>query len=247
MTSLSDDIDIEEKYQLKRTPQEISNVLNGILKAKVPIKVYFPSRNLSYKTLIITVDLDTQTFALDELSPIDGNALIKQGESFSVYTFYEGIKVTFDNVTLKATKLDESGTPFYSFNFPNKLWYLQRRRAFRAKLPCHPAVTAKLKLTEEYPAVTTRVIDISATGCQIAVASQQLQDNLPEVGQVAESFMMSLHNQHELECAVQIRQIHKDEMAGDLLIGLMFLHVTGLQQRYVDLYVNQLQRSALVK
>ncbi|MDE1461060.1 flagellar brake protein [Spartinivicinus poritis] len=247
MSYLSDDLDIEEKYQLKRTPQEVSGVLMGILKAKVPIKIYFPSRNISYKTFIIGVDLDNQTFALDELSPIDGNPLIKQGEPFSVYTFYEGVKVTFDNVVLEQIKQDEAGIPYYNFKLPSKLWYLQRRKAFRVRLPSHPAVTATLKLTEDYPAVTTQVIDISATGCQVAVASQQLQENLPEVGQVAENFSMPLHNQHELECAVQIRQIHKDEVTGDLLLGLMFLHVTGLQQRYVELYVNQLQRSALVK
>lgn len=247
MTSLSNDLDLEEKYQLKRTPQEISNVLRGILKAKVPVKIYFPSRNISYKTLIIEVDLAEELFALDELSPIDGNVLVKQGESFSIYTFYEGIKVTFDNIILKQIKQDEAGVPYYSFAFPNKLWYLQRRKAFRAKIPNHPQTTAKLHLTDDHPFITTRVLDISATGCQVAVASQQVQENLPEVGQVADSFNMPLHNEHTLECSVQIRQIHKDEVTGDLLLGLMFLHITGLHQRYVELYVNQLQRAALVK
>lgn len=240
MSSAFNDESGPQPPKMLKTSVEIIATLRQLQQNHDPLVIQFKDRGQRFQSYLVEIDKDRARLALDEIIPTDGERFLKQGETFNVEAFRDGVRVAWTcDHDVQLGELD--GAPCYWAPLPDELIYHQRRSAFRAQLKRGDLVNVVLngdKLREPLPG---HLLDISATGCKLRFAgdlSQQLSG-----GQLHERLTAHLPF-GDLTCAVEIRHVQYEDKLDMTFIGARFHRINGLEQRLVERFVYQLQREA---
>ncbi|PZP85570.1 MAG: pilus assembly protein PilZ [Ectopseudomonas oleovorans] len=240
MSSAFNDESGPQPPKVLKTSVEIIAILRQLQQNHDPLIIQFKGRDLRFQSYLVEIDKDRARVALDEIIPNDGERFLKQGETFNIEAFRDGVRVAWTcDHDVQLGELE--GAPCYWAPLPSEVIYHQRRSAFRAQLKQSDLVKVVLngdKLRESLPG---HLLDISATGCKLRFAgnlSQQLSN-----GQVHERLTAYLPFGN-LTCAVEIRHVQYEDKVDMTFVGTRFHRMTGLEQRQVERFVYQLQREA---
>lgn len=223
---------------LKAAVEVFAN-LRPLLDNHTPLTLRFNDRNQRFQTFLVELNRDSGTLALDELIPNDGDRYLSNGELFSVEGYHEGARIAWEaDRPAQITELD--GVRCYRAQLPPEITYHQRRNAYRAPI-LGTAVNAVLNGQRIAQELQGRLLDISATGCKLALPGNRVEGL--QAGQVYERFAATLPV-GALEVAVELRYARYDEKRDQTLCGIRFHQLSGLLQRQIERYVYQLQRDA---
>ncbi|WP_027706768.1 flagellar brake protein [Zooshikella ganghwensis] len=247
MISFSD-WDSSEKYQVLQTPQEIYRQLLAICESKKRVRLDFPSENSTFSATITAVNDDACHFTLSDITPAHGEGLIKKNMSFNLQCIYQGIEVICQKLSALSSSIMADTTTAAPHDviipFPERVRYLQRRSAYRAVIPAHTFIRVTLIAQQPKPTfLSGQLLDLSITGCQLQLITTPAEHPALAVGDIFDHVQFITPTDHPIDCQGEIRQVSiKDQQ--HINIGIMFLQLSGLNQRYLQLYVNQLQRWA---
>ncbi|VXC31216.1 Flagellar brake protein YcgR [Pseudomonas sp. 8Z] len=226
--------------KLLKTPAEIVATLRLLLQHHDPLLIQFHERSQRFQSYVVDIDRERSRIALDEIIPTDGERFFKQGESFSVEAFRDGVRVAWKcEHSVQIGQHD--GAPCYWTPLPAEMIYHQRRSAFRAALKQTDLIKVVLSSDKLHEPLTGHLLDISATGCKLRFAgdqSQQLQN-----GQVHERLTAQLPF-GAMTTAVELRHVQYEAKIDCTFVGTRFFDLGGLEQRNVERFVYQLQREA---
>lgn len=240
MSSAFNDESGPQPPKVLKAPVEIIATLRQLQQNHDPLVIQFKDRSQRFQSYLVEIDRDRGRIALDEIIPNDGERFFKQGESFKVEAFRDGVRVAW-SCEHDVQPGEFEGAPCYWAPLPQEVIYHQRRSAFRAPLKQSDLVKVVLngdKLREPIPG---HLLDISATGCKLRFAgnlTQQLSN-----GQVHERLTAHLPF-GPMTCAVELRHVQYEEKVDMTFIGTRFHRMSGLEQRQVERFVYQLQREA---
>ena len=240
MSSAFNDESGPQPPKMLKTSVEIIATLRQLQQNHDPLIIQFKDRGQRFQSYLVEIDKDRGRVALDEIIPTDGERFLKQGETFNVEAFRDGVRVawTCDHDVLPG---ELEGAPCYWAPLPNEVIYHQRRSAFRASLKQSDLVKVVLNGDKLRDPIPGHLLDISATGCKLRFAgnlTQQLNN-----GQVHERLTAYLPFGN-MTCAVELRHVQYDEKVDMTFVGTRFYRMNGLEQRNVERFVYQLQREA---
>ncbi|BBP57811.1 pilus assembly protein PilZ [Pseudomonas sp. St316] len=205
-----------------------------------PLIITFHERTQRFQSYLVNVDRETNSIALDEMIPRDGERFLLAGEPFRVEGFHDGVRIAWDgNGPLT---IDESSDGrCYRGALPDEVVYHQRRNAFRAALKLAQLVSVELGGEKLKSPVDGKLLDISATGCKLRFDGD-ITERL-QLGQVYERFIAALPFGNMI-APVELRYLHFEERINTTFAGVRFHNISGLVQRQVERFVYQLQREA---
>jgi c-di-GMP-binding flagellar brake protein YcgR len=205
-----------------------------------PLIITFHDRNQRFQSYLVEVDRARGLIALDEMIPNDGERFLKNGETFRIEGFHEGVRIAWES--LQAAEIGElDGERCYWCAFPAELTYHQRRNAFRAALKQSQLVAVELDGDKISKALQGQMLDISATGCKLRFDGDQRGRLQP--GQLYERFTAKLPF-GAVTTGIEMRHVQFDEKLSVSFAGVRFHNMSGLVQRQVERFVYQLQREA---
>lgn len=205
-----------------------------------PLIITFHERSQRFQSYLVNVDRETNSIALDEMIPRDGERFLLAGEPFRVEGFHDGVRIAWDGKG--PLTIDESSDGrCYRGALPDEVVYHQRRNAFRAALKLAQLVSVELGGDKLKSPVDGKLLDISATGCKLRFDGD-ITERL-QLGQVYERFIAALPFGN-MTAPVELRYLHFEERINTTFAGVRFHNISGLVQRQVERFVYQLQREA---
>lgn len=223
-----------------KAPLEVVKALTLLKDSRDPVFLSFPERSQRFQSSLIQVDRERNRIIFDEMIPTDGERYLKNGETFHVEAFHDGVCMTWEcKNTMQFSELD--GARCYVTTLPPEMTHHQRRSAFRAAIKPAQAVKAELSDSKFKLMVQGQLLDISGTGCKLSISgdiSQKVQS-----GQVYERLSAQLPI-GKLTVQVELRHVHYDDKRDKTSLGLRFHRASGVEQRLIERFVFQLQREA---
>jgi len=234
--------DAPQPPQVLNTPLEVAANLRSLQESHDPLIITFPEREQRFQSYVVEVDRDSNTLALDEMIPRDGEKYIENGEPFRVEGFHDGVRIAWECTTPLSIG-QVGGHRCYRGSLPEQIVYHQRRNAFRAALKLSQLVDIVLdgERLKGTGLLRGKLLDISATGCKLRFdgdVEHQLQ-----LGQVYEKFSAGAPL-GLTQVMVELRHLHFEEGFNTTFAGVRFHNINGQQQRRVESFVYQLQREA---
>ncbi|MBF7144605.1 MULTISPECIES: flagellar brake protein [Pseudomonas] len=232
--------DAPQPPKVLTTPLEILANLKALMEGHDPLIVTFTEHQQRFQSYVVEVDRDSGTLGLDELIPRDGERFLASGEPFKVEGFHDGVRIAWESAGIFQV-VDNNHGRCYRGPLPSQVVYHQRRNAFRAALKLSQLVDIEVDGSKAPQGVRGKLLDVSATGCKLRFegnVTQRLQ-----LGQVYERFAVALPF-GAITTAVELRYLHFEERLDTTFAGVRFHNMSGLEQRNVERFVNQLQRDA---
>lgn len=153
----------------------------------------------NYQSMIVEVDLISNTLILDTLTPITPYAPIKVGDHLSVSHHSNGELLCFSG-RLKAISHDRDA--LYAMELPEEIGYTSRRFYPRWNPGAKHSLLLRLNSPLGIP-WSARVINVSAGGARISVGgnlSNQLRRDTHFT-----KLMLRINNELTIECAAQLK------------------------------------------
>lgn len=225
--------------KLLKTAVEVFVNLRQLQQSHDPLVISFPERSQHFQSYLVEVDRERGLLALDELVPNDGERFIKNGESFNVEGFHEGVRIAW-KCEQKIQIGELEGARCYWSALPNEVIYHQRRNAFRAPIKQGPSISIELAGNKLSKGIKGQLLDMSATGCKL-----RFQSDLNNRLQSGEVYDLSLQLPFgSITCAAELRYMSYQDKLDVTFAGLRFFRLEGLAQRQIERFVFQLQRDA---
>ncbi|MFW9270039.1 flagellar brake protein [Pseudomonas sp. NR3] len=240
MFNASNADDAPQPPKVLATPLEISGNLRMLQDSHDPLIITFHERSQRFQSYLVDVDRETNTIALDEMIPRDGERFLLAGEPFRVEGFHDGVRIAWEG-NGPLTIQESSDGRCYRGALPEEVVYHQRRNAFRAALKLAQLVNVELGGDKLKSPVNGKLLDISATGCKLRFDGD-ITERL-QLGQVYERFIAALPF-GSMTAPVELRYLHFEERINTTFAGVRFHNISGLVQRQVERFVYQLQREA---
>nr|WP_189684651.1 flagellar brake protein [Pseudomonas sp. SWRI92] len=219
---------------------EISGNLRMLQDSHDPLIITFHERSQRFQSYLVDVDRESNTLALDEMIPRDGERFLLAGEPFRVEGFHDGVRIAWEGNGALTIQESKDGR-CYRGALPDEVVYHQRRNAFRAALKLAQLVNVELGGDKLKSPVNGKLLDISATGCKLRFDGD-ITERL-QLGQVYERFIAALPFGN-MTAPVELRYLHFEERINTTFAGVRFHNISGLVQRQVERFVYQLQREA---
>ncbi|MET1067521.1 MAG: flagellar brake protein [Pseudomonas prosekii] len=232
--------DAPQPPKVLTTALEISGNLRQLQDSHDPLIITFHERSQRFQSYLVDIDRDSNTMALDEMIPRDGERFLLAGEPYRVEGFHDGVRIAWDsNGPLTISETD--GARCYRGALPAEVVYHQRRNAFRAALKLAQLVSVELGGDKLKSPISGKLLDISATGCKLRFEGD-ITSSL-QLGQVYDRFIAALPF-GSMTAPVELRYLHFEERISTTFAGVRFHNMSGLVQRQVERFVYQLQREA---
>jgi c-di-GMP-binding flagellar brake protein YcgR len=223
-----------------KTAVEVFANLRQLQQSHDPLVISFPERSQRFQSYLVEVNRERGLIALDELVPNDGERFIKNGESFNIEGFHEGVRIAW-KCEQKVQIGELEGARCYWSALPAEVLYHQRRNAFR--VPLKPGRLLAIELTGDKlkNGIRGQLLDMSATGCKLRFQGDLC--NRLQPGQVYEHLSLQLPL-GPLTTAAELRHLSYQDKLDVTFAGMRFANIDGLAQRQVERFVFQLQRDA---
>lgn len=190
----------------------------------------------AYQSLIIKVDVDSQSLLIDELYPLQTNMNIGPGEHIEITSCGKGLPVKFSS-TITAIEMHE-GSPAYRIALPRKVKANQRREFFRVSTRNEAGFQLRIPLTG---GGSCNVLDLSSSGIGFRVdknISEQLRAH-----RIIEDARLTLPDNTVVYCDIEVRSFeYRKPPQRCTLVGATLLDIARPAQKQLDKLLIRLQR-----
>ncbi len=224
------------------SPGDIFGVFRSLQHDRSSINVQFEEASQLYSSLVLDANLPERFVLLDEISPEAGRDRIESGMPFSFRGSINGIRVYAEGMRVTRVFRDPSGT-YYQASFPTTLLYLQRRDAFRARVPGSLTASVSLRSEDREKPPQGRLLDLSPTGARIAFRGRFD----PEL-EIMEEFQaeIELSSQEQfIPVRLEVRNREYDRERDQTVAGFRFLDLNRTAMLDINRLVTQLQREGM--
>ncbi|WP_406672907.1 flagellar brake protein [Natronospira sp.] len=223
---------------LEKRPARIRQLLLRLRDQRPLLTVSFRGRSDQFGSMLLGVDIERGELSFDELTPTDGDRLVRLQQSFQVTGQLDGAEVRFPVQVRRREEQD--GFITYIAPIPDSLRYLQRRRAFRVEVPARPECPVVMSNSDGdwFEGV---LVDVSISGIGFRV-NKQLADGL-ERGSRCDCHIDFPDATVETRVEIRFNEPVRDKPFNRL--GARFLRLEASDRRQIERFVFQLQRRQL--
>lgn len=221
---------------------EIVAILKQVADSHALVTLYFNEGRDFIVSSLLSVNPDFEELVIDFGADATANARLLEAHRVQCVTFLENIRVQF--TTARAQQTVFQGRPAFRIRLPDSVLRLQRRNAYRAKVPlanppvCHVPHPRNPKTT-----LKLRLLDLSVGGLAVMAAPVDFD---PEVGAVIQNCRISLPDFDEFEAHLEVRNVTvMAENAGNQLkrYGCQFVELPGSTTALIQRYILFVERS----
>ncbi|KGK41114.1 hypothetical protein LH51_17155 [Nitrincola sp. A-D6] len=222
--------------ELIKSAKTIQQMLSRLSERATPISIHPDGSSCTLTTYIASLDVHQGLIRLDAPLPQQRHNLL-QARQLTLTARYNGCLLTLPGIAM--TPADTQGELTFTAVIPDIIYYLQRRRSYRAPIRPLLDIFASLPFADEVT-VTGRLKDLSVDGCRIELSGHRLEDfrDLSEALPLLLSFP-------DTSCfSVDLSIVRADyESARDCThLGCCFTSLRASQKQYLSRLVTDLQR-----
>lgn len=223
-----------EKYLL-HSRGEIIQKLRQLGKDKNLVTAHVGNETIL--TAILDVLTDNDLLVLDYAAEEALNKKLIEAKRVILHTQHQGITAQFNASNIKKARL--KGNTVLACPLPENLLWVQRREAYRVRIPHSTRVTCEF-INANQTSAECEVLDISASGFAITNEHKKLKY---QVGDVFTGCKIHLAEFGSASVDVEIR--NEIELPGSLRIGCAFINIntdmSSMVQRFIHM-IDALQR-----
>ncbi|WP_037338605.1 flagellar brake protein [Saccharospirillum impatiens] len=202
-----------------------------------PVTLVFPERHRSLTTYLVEIKPRERLLVLDEPMPKVMARYLAAGESFTLETYFDGVRIRARQ--LSARSIGTNADPRYECPLPIELYYLQRRKSFRASARRSLIVDARV-VSESGEARYGVLRDMSVEGCRL-----EFEGDLTEFyTQQDETLAIELTFPNETQLSFQANMLRSDydDSTGVTGIGCQYTALLAQLEVQFSAIVTDLQR-----
>jgi len=241
-TAVAWDGDQSEYAQyLLHSPQEIVQVLRGVMKSTELVTAYFDHGQQFFLTSIVSVQAGGDALFLDYGVDAETNRRALQAARLVFVTSQERVKVQFSAGPLQ--EVEFNGRPAFRTHLPTALLKLQRREYYRLVTPIRSPLVCVVPLREGR--VEAMVTDLSVGGVGLG--------GLPpgtalEVGSRLPGCRIALPEEGTILTAIEVRSVQDVTLRSGARVkrvGCRFVDIPASQQAMIQRYIIRIDRERL--
>ena len=197
---------------------------------------------LALKAPLVGHDAEQRQLLFDVTSDDRGDALL-QAENIVVRGTMDGLPCWFFSADLSLR--EEGQDRYFVLPYPNEVFLLQRRDAFRVRLPATLAASAQVTPEGGVKRLTCRVLDVSVTGVGLVMSTADA-DRL-SLGMTLTDMLLVLDGLENIVVTAVVRNMRPLVVPGEHLVGIEFLTLSQRQEQALQRFILQRQRERLLE
>lgn len=221
---------------------DIVRMLRHAQAERVPVILVFPKSHRTLSTYILEVDPDRQLLVLDEPIPKALARLLDGDEPFNLETRYHQVNVRARQLRARMLPGGEEGERRYQCDFPTELYYLQRRKSFRAQ--ARHSLFIEVRIALESGLAVGSLRDLSITGCRLVFEGDQ-RASLEALKVAPFDLEMTFPNATRMVLKAQLARLTLDGGTRNTDVGCQFEHLTVPVEQQLAQVVTDLQRDQI--
>lgn len=235
----------EYAQYLLHSPQEIAQVLRGVMKSTELVTAYFDHGAQFFITSVVAVHPGGDALFLDYGIDAETNRRALEASRLVFVTSQERVKVQFSTGPLQEVEIN--GRPAFRTHLPTTLLKLQRREYYRLVTPIRSPLVCVVPAPEGR--IQAMVTDISVGGVGLT--------GLPpgaalDVGNRYAGCRIDLPDAGTILTAVEVRSLQDVALRSGAVVkraGCRFVDISASQQAMIQRYIIRIDRErlALVK
>lgn len=203
------------------------------------LSLNFEKQSSQYNAKLL--DVYDDYFLIEDISPRDGNDLVKQGAHFTISARGQGL-FAFIEETRVVKSSAERGLPYFHVPLPQSVLLQQRRRNVRFRLPYTVRTKGSTITINEEAQVAGNILDISAGGCRAEFSASQSQYLLSGTtypgSKIAISDMLELHSEAIIRHTTEIASIQK------VVVGIEFTKMVVTDRRRLEHFIQIIAKNS---
>lgn len=229
----------DDDIQVLRHPRQIARLMERLHAERGQITLVADEGRKEKVANVLEADLEKGALIVDAFEGAEA-VVFDRANDVHVKTVIEGIQSWFSVPAL--ARLHDRGDHYYHLPFPEVLYRLQRRAAFRARLPGNISTKAHVQAANGARTLRGTIHDISTTG--ICFRFPREEAGAFVLGTVFESAYVSCDCGVNFHVQVAVCNVRAE---GDktILVGMRFVDLTPSAERVVDRAVQDLQREMM--
>lgn len=225
----------EGEFVTKET--DILRMFRQAKQQMAPVTLVFPERHRSLTTYLVEVKPRERLLVLDEPMPKIMARYLAAGESFTLETYFDGVRIRARHLQAKSTGTEAD--PRYECALPKELYYLQRRKSFRALARRSLIIDARV-LNESGEGRHGVLRDMSVEGCRLEFEGE-LTDLYGEENETL-SVELTFPNETQLSFQADMLRSDYDDSTGVTGIGCKYTALLPQTEVQISAVVTDLQR-----
>lgn len=235
----------EYAQYLLHSPQEIAQILRGVMKSTELVTAYFDHGEQFFLTSIVAVQPAENALLLDYGVDAATNERALHASRLVFVTSQDRVKVQFPTGPVR--QVEVNGRPAFRTHLPTSLLKLQRREYYRLATPMRAPLTCVIPATEG--PIETTLTDISVGGVGL---SGFPREHPLEPGSRYTGCRIVLPEEGTILTALEVRSVQDVTMRSGTVVkraGCRFVDLPASQQAMVQRYITRIERErvALLK
>ncbi len=233
--------DLKSSANFLTEPSKISKLLLDISKESPLCTITFQDSADQFSTSILDVNTDKKQLILDELMPNYGNDLLLETSVSKLSTYHDGIHLAFN---LKNIQHGSShGIAYYKANFPERVFYPQRRQSPRIKIKTSTIFFSGMA-EKNNSTVSGKVYDISREGICFILANPHSR---LQRGDIIKNCSVTLEKE-QINFDLIVRSIGKPiSSSSEVNVGGYFENFTSKSLNKINYFIAALERKEIRK
>ena len=230
----------EEQDNHIRKPDLIATHLSRLRRENILGKINIAGTKNSFNSMLVNVDATQQTLLLDVLHPETAHQQIMKRKDFSFNASHNGINVSFKGTVKKL--IDDNDTPAYLVDFPDKLFYQQRRQTFRSPVSKDTLLPITLTNPKDNTSCKGTISNVSIGGLRLQLEHTE-EYSFEKLNLLSSTFVTT--EDVEISCSVEVRNIAIGGAHRPITVGLQFKNLDNQQKRHIQNFSLQMERQMI--
>ncbi len=229
-----------------KNPKQIINHLNKLVKQNILISAHFGDNNESFITTILELDLKKNLIKLDYGPKEYLNKQLLNSSNVEFRTDFKGIKITFAGQKISKTR--SNGQVVFAMPIPTMLFWMQRRKFYRVKVPLshdsYCKITFKNEKKETQQTVKFKLMDISISGTAFFSDQKEFLNELV-LASSFENCELHLGNSDCINVSLTVKDkinLFPDKPQKGQRIGCSFTNITSARESNIQRYMQEIER-----
>lgn len=226
-------------------PEVIAKIITKHFKERGKFRLSTPSGDIKAETMMVDNDYFARYFLVDALPRFIG-ATLEEEEVVEVSGTIASLHSWFR--TRELNPIVEDGERYYEIPYPDTLYQLQRRAAFRTAVP--PRLTPSITGEIEHPdpeqhkcPFEAALENLSATGAAMTMSGKSA--SLLREGAKLINTRIRVPKILDVTVKAVVRNSRPGRSDGELILGLEFLHMPTKDVQSINRAVMEIQRQEL--
>lgn len=231
-------IDYRSEGEHVTDPMQIAALLKKVKDSRTLIQVTLPGRATEYNSALLDIQPEQGYLLLDELTPAEGHQLLTAQCELTATIRLRGVDMRFTGTVQEIG--GQAGIAYYRVEFPQRLYYRQRRAAYRVRLGMGLLIPFNIAREDGKP-YQGRLDDISLGGL-----GAELKQQTPfDPGDLLPGCAIQLPNGDKIDCEIEVRYISKDQQHKKFHLGARFVNLDRTHQHILQRFVAEAERELM--